>query len=92
MKLAIAIGAVVALSACSPSNTSEGGSRQKLRSGEVTQIAVAPDGTKLWAVRYYGRDIFFASTGTGWETKRTVSCGRNCTRTETDHHQVPLAQ
>lgn len=71
------IGILLALLfGCSPPNNAEPGAGIKLDDGEVALAATAPDGTKLWMVRSYGRTVYFASTG----TQVTVNCGKNCWR------------
>ena len=54
--------------------------------GKVYLMAIAPDGTKLWAFAAPGlqRTVFFASSG----TQQTVGCGKSCNRPE----YVPTAQ
>jgi hypothetical protein len=56
--------ALLALAACDPPRSAEPAAEQKLVAGDVALIATAPDGTKLWAVRSYGRYVYFSSTGT----------------------------
>lgn len=35
---------------------------------QVSLVATAPDGTKLWSVWAGGRYVYFASSGTQWRT------------------------
>lgn len=39
----------------------------------VKLVAIAPDGTKLWATTYNGRDVFFSAAGAS--TTRTMGAG-----------------
>lgn len=87
MKRSILILAL-GLAACSePPATTEPAEKAKLDSGQVALVAVAPDGTKLWAVKGY-RIIYFSSSGT--QTYHNESCGRTCNRRVDD--AVPAAQ
>ena len=70
----IALFACLALAACDPPQSAEPGASQKVETGAVTLAATAPDGTKLWAVKSWGRTIYFASTG----TSASEQCGKNC--------------
>jgi hypothetical protein len=80
--------ALLALSGCQePPATAEPDQRAKLDSGQVALVAVAPDGTKLWAVKA-GRIVYFSSAGT--QTYHNEPCGRSCTRRVED--EVPAAQ
>jgi hypothetical protein len=77
----LVIGALaLCLAGCespAPISTSDGGRED---GGKVYLMAVAPDGTKLWAFDAPGlrRTVFFASSG----TQTTVGCGKNCNRPE----------
>lgn len=79
----LALAAILLLTACSPPKGAEPGADAKLDDGAVALMATAPDGTKLWATRSYGRTVYFSSSGTQHE----VSCGKNCYRQE----HVPAA-
>lgn len=60
----------------------------KVEAGQVALVAIAPDGTNLWAVRPQGgRTVYFSSRGT--QASHSESCGKNCTRTIDD--DVPMA-
>lgn len=85
-KLTLAL--VLALAACNnPPDTTPPEQRTKLDSGQVALVAVAPDGTKLWAVRA-DRIVYFASSGT--QTEHSENCGKNCWRKVDD--AVPSAE
>jgi hypothetical protein len=73
-----------ALAACDRPKSAEPGYNDKLSAGDVALAAVAPDGTRLWAARIDGRDVYFSSRG----TQVTESCGKNCTR----DRQTPNAE
>jgi len=74
--------ALFALTACSPATdtrTSESGAQSKVESGDVALVAVAPDGTKLWAVKPSGgRTVYFASSLA--QTRHSENCGKNCNK------------
>lgn len=80
------ISAAAFCAACSPAArtaTSEPSAVEKVKRGEVGLVAIAPDGTQLWAVEPEGgRTIYFASAGA--QTSHSESCGKNCTRTLDD--------
>jgi hypothetical protein len=84
--------ALLGLAACNPPpETTTPEQRAILDRGDVALIAVAPDGTKLWAVRngrLNGRLVYFASSGS--QTSHNEACGKNCNKEVDD--QVPLAQ
>lgn len=85
MKRALVVLAAAGfLAACDPPKSAEPGADKKLYSGEVTLMAVAPDGTKLWGVLSAGRTVYFASSG----TSTTQGCGKNCVR----QNQTPTAK
>lgn len=75
---AAALLAVALLAGCDQPKTSDPRISERLADGEVAQVAIAPDGTVLWAVRRNGSTIYFASSG----TRRTEGCGKHCTRDE----------
>jgi hypothetical protein len=78
----------IALGACQePPATADRAERAKLDNGQVALVAVAPDGTKLWAVRA-NRIVYFSSAGT--QTHHVENCGKNCWRT-IDDDAVPAA-
>jgi hypothetical protein len=83
----LVIGALaLCLAGCegpAPISASDGGRED---GGKVYLMAVAPDGTKLWAFDAPGLSptVYFAASG----TQTTVGCGKNCTRPE----YVPTAQ
>jgi len=78
--------ALFVLTACSPATdtrTSESGAQTKVQSGDVALVAIAPDGTKLWAVKPSGgRTVYFASSVA--QTRHSESCGKNCIKTVDD--------
>lgn len=79
---------IALLAACSgPPETVTPEQKAILDHGQVALVAVAPDGTKLWAVRA-GRIVYFSSAGT--QTSHSENCGKNCTRIVDDI--VPGAQ
>lgn len=85
MKTALAIIAALALTGCerARSNSAEDGADAALGKGEVALYAVAPDGTKLWAVEgRNARTVYFATSGTS--TSHNESCGKNCNQTVDD--------
>ncbi|MFD2500610.1 hypothetical protein ACFSTI_19495 [Rhizorhabdus histidinilytica] len=46
------------------------------------------DGTTLWVTRWGGRLVFFAASGSSWQTQRTHKTGKTTT-TITEDHAVP---
>jgi hypothetical protein len=74
-----------ALAGCdAASQTADTSYEQKVHSGQVALAAVAPDGTKLWAVTPPGstRRVYFAASGA--QTSHTEHCGKNCNKTVDD--------
>lgn len=81
----LAASALLALTACghSQSNTADSDLDTRVDAGDVALYAIAPDGTRLWAVKGRGgRTVYFASSGTS--TSHSETCGKNCTRTVDD--------
>lgn len=70
----IALLVCLILAACDAPQSAEPDAAKKVKTGAVTLMATAPDGTKLWAVYSMGRTIYFASTG----TSASEQCGKNC--------------
>lgn len=94
-KLAMAGGALLVLTACQRPATADPHVIRKMWNGEVAQAAKAPDGTVLWVTLWGGEYVFFAASGTRWQTHRTETTtdgkGRAHTRTITEDHAVPTA-
>jgi len=75
----------IALAGCDSarSNTAERTADRKLEGGDVALYAIAPDGTRLWAVEgRSGRTVYFS--GGGSTTSHSEACGKNCIRTIDD--------
>ncbi len=65
--LLIIIVACVFLAGCGkPSNTAERAIQERLDAGDVALVAIAPDGTHLWAVYDRGRTVYFAASAAQW--------------------------
>ncbi|MBO9377706.1 hypothetical protein GG804_13095 [Sphingomonas histidinilytica] len=80
--------AALALTACQRPLSADPDASAKLDAGRVARAAVAPDGTTLWVTRWGGRLVFFAASGTSWQTQRTQTTGKTTT-TITEDHAVP---
>jgi hypothetical protein len=89
------IAAALLLTACQKPKTADPDAAQKAWAGGVARAAVAPDGTTLWVTVWRGDYIFFASSGSRWQTHRTEARtdgkGRTHTETITEDHAVPTA-
>jgi hypothetical protein len=84
-RLGLSVGIAIALAGCdsTPPKTAEPGVGSKLEGGDVALFAVAPDGTRLWAVEgESGRTVYFS--GSGATTSHSEYCGKGCTRTIDD--------
>lgn len=88
MKAVPAIAAALLLTACQRPLSADPDASAKLSAGRVARAAVAPDGTTLWVTRWGGRLVFFAGSGTSWQTQRTHRTGKTTT-TITEDHAVP---
>lgn len=84
---------VMLLTACQKPKTADPDVVSKVWHGGVARAAQAPDGTTLWVTRWGGEYVFFAASGTSWQTHRTKTTtdgkGRQSTRTITEDHAVP---
>lgn len=89
------LAALALLTACQRPTTADPDVVRKTWNGEVAQAARAPDGTVLWVTRWGGDYVFFAASGTRWQTHRTETTtdgkGRSHSRTITEDHAVPSA-
>ncbi|ARR52163.1 hypothetical protein HY78_01145 [Rhizorhabdus wittichii DC-6] len=90
MKAVHAMAAALLLTACQKPISADPDASTKLDAGRVARAAVAPDGTTLWVTRWGGRLVFFAASGTNWQTQRTQTTGKTTT-TITEDHAVPTA-
>jgi hypothetical protein len=84
---------LLALAGCQRPDTADPDVVSKVWNGGVAQAAKAPDGTTLWVTRWGGEYVFFAASGTSWQTHRTETTtdgkGRTRTHTVTEDHAVP---